>query len=147
MNRTDADAVVHLLMNAWRGNADSDLTAKWRKVTPFLWKGDNDKYKCTLNWTQWDLSIVTFDVPETIKGLNINSIMNSQHIVLVEGVLHEDGNPVIAHAQVAASRYPGHNTLVMSVPELCDSFLVGEWTPWWTCRCCHMRKQMRIKPE
>jgi hypothetical protein len=147
LNRVDADAVVHLLLSEWVKNADPELQDKWRKITPFTWKVDEGVFKCTLNWTQWDLSIVTFDVPETIKGIDVNAILNSQHILLVEGLLHENGNPIIVHAQVAQTKYPGQPTVTMPVVELCDSFLAGEWTPWWTCRCCHMRKQMRIKPE
>jgi hypothetical protein len=147
MTRSDADAVVHLLMSEWSKNAEPDLQPKWNKVAPFIWKSPNEVYKCTLNWLEWDLSIVTFDVPKSIKGLDVNRVPNSQHIVLVEDLLTEDGNPIIVHAQVAQTKYPEQKHVPLSAPEICDSFLAGEWTPWWTCRCCHMRKQLRIKPQ
>jgi hypothetical protein len=147
MTRNDADAIVHLLMTEWVNNADRELKPLWKKVSPFIWKGTDNHYKCTLNWQEWDLSIVTFDIPLSIKDLDINSVPNSQHIVLIEGPLTEDGNPIIVHTQVAQTRYPGHKVLPMSAPEICDAFLAGEWTPWWTCRCCHIRKQRKIKPQ
>lgn len=146
MTRNDADAIVHLLMTEWVSNADAELKPRWQNVSPFIWKNNDNIYKCTLNWNAWDLSIVTFDIPTAIGGLNANTVPNSQHIVLVEGPLTEDGNPIIVHSQVAQTRYPGHKAVAISAPEVCDSFLAGEWTPWWTCRCCHMRKQMKIKP-
>jgi hypothetical protein len=146
MTRNDADAIVHLLMNEWVNNADDELKPLWQNVSPFIWKNNADVYKCTLNWNEWDLSIVTFDIPPTFKGLNANAVPNSQHIVLVEGPLTDDGNPIIVHSQIASTKYPGHKTVLISAPEVCDSFLAGEWTPWWTCRCCHMRKQRKIKP-
>lgn len=149
MTRNDADAIVHLLMKEWAFAADDDVRDRWAKVTPFIWvtQGNDASYKCTLNWPDWDLSIVTFDVPETLSTINAQRIINSQHIVLIHDELTEHGNPIICHAQVAADKYPGRNTMKMPVAELVDSFLAGEWTPWWTCRCCHMRKQMKVKPS
>ena len=146
MTRNDADAIVHLLMTEWVNNADDELKPRWQNVSPFIWKNNDNIYKCTLNWNEWDLSIVTFDIPNTLTGLNVNAVPNSQHIVLIEGPLSEDGNPIIVHSQVALTKYSGHNAVPISAPEVCDAFLAGEWTPWWTCRCCHMRKQMKIKP-
>jgi len=148
MKRNDADAIVHLLMNEWAAAAEPELQQRWQKVSPFIWthRDDNSSFKCTLNWPEWDLSIVTFDVPESLSGVNPQSLINSQHIVLVEGELTEQAGPVIVHAQVAHTKYPGRNLIVMPAAELVDSFLAGEWTPWWTCRCCHQRKQMKVLP-
>lgn len=149
MTRNDADAIVHILMNEWKVNADPALAPLWDKVTPFLWQSQNIEgaFKCTLNWPEWDLSVVTFDVPSSLSGVNPQSVVNSQHIVLVEDVLTTQEDPVIVHAQIAVDKYPDHKTVVMPVAELVDSFLANEWTPWWTCRCCHQRKQRKIKPE
>jgi hypothetical protein len=149
VTRNDADAIVHLLMNEWVKNADPELQDRWKKVSPFLWtqRDDSNRFKCTLNWKEWDLSVVTFDVPQSLSGINAQTLINSQHIVLVEEELTEHAGPVIVHLQVADAKYPGRKTTLLPVAELVDSFLAGEWTPWWTCRCCHMRKQMKITPQ
>ena len=149
MTRNDADAIVHLLMSEWTRNAEPELSGLWEKVVPFIWSNPNNPelFKCTLNWAEWDLSVVTFDVPTSLPGISSHNLPNSQHIVLVEGELNEHALPIIVHRQVAESKYPGRKTVDMPVAELVDSFLAGEWTPWWTCRCCHQRKQMKIKPR
>jgi len=125
------DIICDNLIERWIESAPDDIKPLWRRVSTTLWSKKGVRM-CTLQWDYFHLDIATFTIP---ANGDVN-VLSDQGMVW-----NDDGKkPVFVHQSKKPDGDPA------TVCEMVDEFLLGNWTPHWTCYKCRERTRGRMKP-
>lgn len=125
--------IVKGLLNRWIKESEEELRPMWNRIRYNVWTRRDEKVMVTLQWVPFELDIATFVLPETIG----EDPYTDQMLVFNEPGEH----PLF----IPKHKYKTGD--LVTVPEVIDAFLSGQWTPHWRCHTCRKRMMSKLKPK